>query len=284
MNGKVVVVTGGNSGIGLETARVLSALDARVILACRNAEKASVAQADIEASTGHRPEVLALDLASLDAVRASAAGLVERCSHIDVLINNAGTFATSRAETADGFERTLGTNHLGPLLFTALLLPLLRKADQARIIHVSSEAALHSQPDLSDLQMTRSYGRFGFDAYARSKAAQAMASRALASRLEGSAVTVNAVHPGHVATNIWPRHALVWRAVAAMQSWFALTPAQAAPRVVFLATTELDGVSGEFFKDDAPMPLPHELTDENAVQAVWARSLGLVGLDETHFT
>ncbi len=283
LDGKVIVLTGANSGIGFETARSLARRGASLVLACRNAEKAEAARQELEADTNNpNLSVLPLDLSSPDSIRAFVAAFVAEHDRLDVLVNNAGTFSVQRKETAGGLELTFATNHLGPLLLTLLLLPLLERAEQGRVVNVSSEAALFGKLNPDDLQLRVRYGRYGFDAYAASKRAQVLCTQELAGRLGTSPVTVNAVHPGHVSTNIWPTHRWVWRAVTWIQARFAITAAEAAPRCVHLVCAEeLAAVTGQFFKDDEALELPEDLRDPAARRQIWDLSLALLELERS---
>jgi NAD(P)-dependent dehydrogenase (short-subunit alcohol dehydrogenase family) len=207
---KTVLITGANSGIGLETTRVLAGMGARIVMACRDRAKADPLRDQLAGETGNdQLEVMDLDLASLADIRRFAAEFGERHGRLDVLLNNAGCFSMTRQETVDGFELTFGTNHLGPFLLTTLLLPMLRDTPAARIVNVASAAHTAAKLDWDDLQMTRRYK--GFPAYANSKLANVLFTFELARRLADDDVTVNALHPGHVATNIWPSDRWYWR-------------------------------------------------------------------------
>ncbi len=278
---RLVIVTGANSGIGLATARALARRGDRVILACRSAERGEAARQDLLADTGNESiRVMSVDLASPTSVRAFAGDVLREYDRLDVLVNNAGIFSPTRQLTDDGLERTLATNHLGPLLLSLLLLPRLLAAPQGRIIHVSSAAAWQGKLDLEDLQMTGRWGRRGFDAYARSKLAQVFCSRELAEQLEGTAVTVNALHPGHVATNIYPHQGCLWRLVGRVLERFARPAEEAGASCARLAyAEELVGVSGEFFQDGEPVDLPAVARDTELQTGIWQRSLALVGYD-----
>ncbi len=278
---RLVVVTGANSGIGLATARELARRGDTVILACRSAERGEAARQELLADAGDASlRVMTVDLASATSVRAFAADVLREYDRLDVLVNNAGIFCPTRQLTDDGLERTLATNHLGPLLLTLLLLPLLVAAPQGRIINVSSAAAWEGKLDLEDLQMTGRWGRRGFDAYARSKLAQVYCSRELAKQLEGTAVTVNALHPGHVATNIYPEQGWLWRLVRRVLERFARSAEEAGAMCADLACAEeFAGVSGEFFEDGEPVDLPAVARDAGLQAQIWQRSLALVGYD-----
>jgi NAD(P)-dependent dehydrogenase (short-subunit alcohol dehydrogenase family) len=201
--GKTIVVTGGNSGIGYEAALVLAGKNARVVLACRDPEKAQEAVGAIRAV--HRDaavEAMALDLASLESVRRFAGELAARHPRLDVLCNNAGVMAIPYRKTADGFEMQLGTNHLGHFALTGLLLERLLATPGARVVNVSSTAHKAGRMDFDDLQGERSYGKWG--AYAQSKLANLLFTYELQRRFErasASAISV-ACHPGYSATNL----------------------------------------------------------------------------------
>ena len=197
------VVTGANSGIGLETARGLARAGFRVVLLCRNAERAQAAKTDIDASVpGARTEIVLGDLGDLASVRAAAAEVQQRLDRLDVLVNNAGITLRKRAVTADGHEAMWATNHLGPFLLTNLLLPLLRASAPARIVNVASDAHKWGRIHFDDLEATRGYGFMSFPRYGETKLMNMLFTLELARRLEGTGVTANCVHPGAVATNI----------------------------------------------------------------------------------
>ncbi|PKN57094.1 MAG: short-chain dehydrogenase [Deltaproteobacteria bacterium HGW-Deltaproteobacteria-14] len=203
--GRVVVVTGANSGIGFETARVLAERGATVVMACRNPDKGEAAAAQIRALAPAEGEValLPLDLADLASVAGFARAVRERFDRLDLLINNAGVMMPKRrGETADGFELQLGTNHLGHFALTGALLELVRRTPGARVVTVSSLAHRMGHIDFEDLQWTRSYKRM--PAYGQSKLANLLFARELGRRLAAAgADTISvAAHPGYTATNL----------------------------------------------------------------------------------
>lgn len=238
MKGKTCVITGANSGIGLETARGLARLGARVVLVCRDPRKGEAARRELIAATGNgQISLLVADLASLDSVRQLAREIEASCPRLDVLIHNAGLMAKQRQVSADGFEIQLAVHHLAPFLLTELLLDRLRHSAPARVILVSSMLHKLARIDFDDLQCQRKYGTLR--AYGQSKLAMLHYTYELAERLRGTGVTVNALHPGAVATNI------------GMPEWlapFIATPEKGARTSIYLASApELEKVSGKYF-------------------------------------
>ena len=200
LTGKVAVVTGGNSGIGRSAARELARYGATVVLACRNQKKAAIARDGIRsAAPGSIVEVAELDLADLASVRAFADGFLRKRTPLDILVNNAGRMVPGgkRQVTKDGFELTIGGNHLGHYALTGLLLPAILDAPHARVVTVSSIAHQRARIDFGDLQYERRKYR-PFQAYAQSKLANLMFALELDRRLRltGAHAASIAVHPG----------------------------------------------------------------------------------------
>jgi NAD(P)-dependent dehydrogenase (short-subunit alcohol dehydrogenase family) len=202
-HGRVAVVTGANTGLGFETARVLAARGASVVLAVRDTDKGKRAAARIAgAAPGADVTVQPLDLASLESIRAAAAGLRARHPRIDVLVNNAGVMFPPRQATGDGFELQFGTNHLGHFALTGLLLEQMLPVPGSRVVTVSSLAhRIRARINFGDLQSERSYSRVA--AYSQSKLANLMFTYELQRRLSGAATTIAvAAHPGLAATEL----------------------------------------------------------------------------------
>jgi NAD(P)-dependent dehydrogenase (short-subunit alcohol dehydrogenase family) len=202
-HGRLAVVTGANTGLGFETARVLAARGASVVLAVRDTEKGKAAAARIAgAAPGPDVTVQPLDLASLDSIRAAAAELRARHPAIDLLINNAGVMFPLRQATGDGFELQLGTNHLGHFALTGLLLEQMLPVPGSRVVTVSSLAhRIRARINFADLQSERSYRRVA--AYGQSKLANLMFTYELHRRLSGAGTTIAvAAHPGLAATEL----------------------------------------------------------------------------------
>jgi NAD(P)-dependent dehydrogenase (short-subunit alcohol dehydrogenase family) len=203
LSGKTIVVTGGNSGLGFETARALARRKARVVIACRSAEKAQGAIGEITAADpGAAVEAMELDLASLASVRAFAKAFLGRFPKLDVLVNNAGVMALPKRETVDGFEMQLGTNHLGHFALTGLLLEPLLATPGSRVVTLSSTIHKSGRIRFDDLQSEKRYQKW--TAYGQSKLANLLFAYELQRRLAAKrADTISvAAHPGYAATNL----------------------------------------------------------------------------------
>ena len=283
MKGKTVVVTGGNSGIGLETAAALAAMGARVLVTARNADRGRSAVAHIaERTDGAEVQLVVFDLADLSSVRRGAAEILEQAPRLDVLVNNAGLVLTERQVTVDGFEATFATNHLGPFLLTNLLLDRVRSSGPARIVNVASTAHNSARKGIpfDDLQSERRYR--GMRVYGQSKLANILFTLELARRLEGTGVTANSLHPGTVRTGYGAdgdaRGFLSFGLKIA--SPFFLSPAKGARTSVYLASSpEVDGVNGQYFVKCKPRTPRKWARDPEAARRLWQVSEELVGLD-----
>lgn len=201
IDGKVVIITGANCGIGKETAIDLARRGGRVYVACRDPIRGVEAMKDIQDKSGSsNVHFLQLDLAQLESIRQFSKKFHTFESELHILINNAGVMACSKAQTRDGFELQIGTNHMGHFLLTNLLLDLLKQSAPARIINVSSLYHVFGRINKSDLNSEKHYWRWL--AYAQSKLANILFTRELARRLEGTDVTANALHPGAVNSDL----------------------------------------------------------------------------------
>lgn len=202
--GRVALVTGANSGLGLETARALVNRGATVLLACRQPERAEAARKELAASATGTLEILPLDLADLAAVATAAAEVGRRWPRLDLLINNAGVMALPRQLSVDGYERQFATNHLGHFALSLALLPLLRATPGSRVVTVTSGAQHFGRLAFDDLQGERRYDRW--QAYAQSKLANTLFALELQERLGamGSTTLSLAAHPGVARTQLQP--------------------------------------------------------------------------------
>ena len=277
----MAVVTGANTGVGLETARGLAERGMTVVMCSRDPERGRAALEDVRASTGSGSvELVRLDLASLESVRAAAAEILERHPRIAILVNNAGAVLSDRRTTADGFEATFGVNHLGHFLLTHLLLDRLKQSAPARIVVLSSDAhRMVKGLDFDDLQARRRYR--GIMVYARSKLANALFVLELAERLRGTGVTVNAVHPGVVRSGFaldGDTHGL-YTFFVGLAGRFMLTPEQGALTSIHCATDPgLETTTGMYFARSRPRRPTHAALDRDAALRLWEISEQLTGL------
>jgi NAD(P)-dependent dehydrogenase (short-subunit alcohol dehydrogenase family) len=275
LQGKVAIVTGSNTGIGKETARGLARRGATVILACRDVGKAQAARDDIARSASGEVKVMALDLGSKASIRAFAEQFRAAYDRLDVLVNNAGVWATSRSTTADGFETTFGVNHLGTFLLTSELLPLLKASAPSRVVVLSSALHYRGKMAWDDLQFSQR-GYSGPTAYNQSKLANVLFTLALARRLEGTGVVVNAVHPGVVATELSRDYP---RLLVKLFHLFLLTPEQGAACSLHVATsTETARTTGHYFEKSRSKKPARAALDVEAQEKLWALSERLLGL------
>ncbi|MEX0663673.1 MAG: SDR family oxidoreductase [Acidimicrobiia bacterium] len=281
MAGKTVVITGGNAGIGKETAVGLAEQGGRVLITARDPARGAAAVAEIRDRSGSDAvDVVALDLASLASVRRCAAEILEQRDRLDVLVANAGLVVGRRTETTDGFETTFGVNHLGHFLLTNLLLDRLRASAPSRVVVVSSHAHKSARRglDFDDLQADRKYR--SFDVYGKSKLANIYFTRELARRLERTDVTANSLHPGFVASRFGRDGdlGLMGKIGMPLVRPFAISQEAGARTPIWLSSSsDVDGVSGlYFYKCTAADPSKVALDDE-AARRLWAVSEELVG-------
>lgn len=280
LHGRTCLITGATSGIGRSAALALAGLGAKLFLLCRNARRADATRAEIADRTGNRDvEILIADLASQDEIRRAAAAFLARGEPLHVLLNNAGVVLTERSETRDGIETTFAVNHLAYFLLTNLLLERLVASAPARIVNVASDAhKLGGALDFDDLGARRRYS--GMGVYGRSKLANLYFTTELARRLAGTGVTVNALHPGAVRTDLGQNNdAPILKLLTGLVRPFFRTPEKGAETAVWLcASPEVEGLSGRYFADRKERS-PHRLArDEVAARRLWDESAKLTGL------
>eukprot|EP00058_Branchiostoma_floridae_P026710 XP_002612201.1 hypothetical protein BRAFLDRAFT_115143 [Branchiostoma floridae] len=292
MDGKTVIITGANTGIGKATARDMAERGARVILACRSLEKAEEAAKEIRSQTGNKNVVMhKLDLASLTSVRQFVKVINDAEPRLDVLINNAGVMACPRWETEDGFEMQFGVNHLGHFLLTNLLLDLLKKSAPSRVVTVSSLGhAFTSGIDFDDINYEKDYS--SRESYRRSKLANVLFSRELARRLEGTGVTSNSLHPGVIYTEL-NRHRedfirgvvgeqLSKVAVKIMEGFVGIIGKSweegAQTTICCAVAEEWQNTTGLYFSDCVPKETSAAGMDDEAAARLWDISERMVGL------
>jgi NAD(P)-dependent dehydrogenase (short-subunit alcohol dehydrogenase family) len=290
--GRTVLITGANSGLGLRSAQALAGKGARVLMGCRNENKAKTALDEVRAvATGVEPEVVRMDLADLASVRAAAGqvdGMVER---LDVLMNNAGVMAVPFARTADGFEMQFGTNHLGHFAFTGLLLPALGRGSAPRVVTTSSTAHRMGRMRWDDLNWKQ--GRYmKWPAYGQSKLANLLFTFELdrRARQAGSDLVAVAAHPGYASTHLQAASAsgnpLKSAFMEVGNRLFAQSDAMGALPQLYAATMP-DVVGSEYFGPDGRFEsrgYPHRTgttaaaRDAGAAQRLWEASEALTGV------
>lgn len=245
IDGSLVVITGGNSGIGKETARKLSWAGANVLIACRNQKKALSAKKEIESETGNPVQTMLMDLSSFESIKTFSENLIEQFGVPDVLINNAGVYNRKHLKSTDGIEMTMAVNYYGVFYLTSLLVPyMLEVPDETRIVNVSSDAYKVGSflPDLG-----KSTKLSGFKAYSMSKRALMYYTFELAEKLRGSNIITNCVHPGHSSTGIWPSDVWYWKILNSLISINADPVPYAAENVVYAASSQdICGLSGKY--------------------------------------
>ena len=281
MEGKTCLITGGSDGIGYAAARELARMGGRVVIVGRNAAKTGDAVRRIVAETGNPAvEWLLADLSSQREVRRVAAEALERLPRLDVLLNNAGAIFLSNRRSVDGLEMTFALNHIGYFLLTTLLLDRLRESAPARIINVSSSA--HGSPGRFRLEdLPKPGSNRGYRAYGRSKLCNILFTYELARRLEGTNITVNAVHPGLVQTNIARNNGLLGRAVNFFIGARGVDADKGAETLVYLsASPEVEGATGKFFVDCRAVPSSNLSYDTDLAARLWEMSEGLTGMSE----
>jgi retinol dehydrogenase 12 len=268
MIGKICLVTGATDGIGKVTVQALAERGATVIGVGRDPDKIQATLADIGDTPGS-VTFLTADLSSQADIRALAEAFKSQHDQLHVLVNNAGALFNSYRETVDGIEMTFALNHLGYFLLTNLLLDRLTTSAPARIINVSSNAHEGSTISFDDLGYRRSYS--GWTAYGASKLANILFTYELARRLDGTGVTVNAVHPGFVNTN--------FQRAAGLNMRGPLTSEEGADTQIWLATAEeLAGVTGKYFVRRRDTRSSEVSYDEGMAARLWETSAEMVGL------
>jgi NAD(P)-dependent dehydrogenase (short-subunit alcohol dehydrogenase family) len=278
VSGKTCVVTGANSGIGLEIARGLAVEGCRVLMVARDQRRGEEARSDVVATTKNDEVELHLcDLSSQHQVRRLAERILDRCERLDVLVNNAGLTLGRRTSTEDGIETTFAINHLAPFLLTNLLWDRLKQSAPSRVITVASEAHRGAVIDFEDPGGERRYS--GWRAYQQSKLANILFSRELARRSRGSGVTATCLHPGVVRTGFGGRGPAFIRFGVRIGRFFLLSPKKGADTAVWLASSpEVEGASGGYYEKRRLMNPSSAARDPEAAKHLWDLSERLTGL------
>ncbi|UCG83915.1 MAG: SDR family NAD(P)-dependent oxidoreductase [Dehalococcoidia bacterium] len=279
LQGKLCVISGATSGVGLASLRRIAAGGADVVLVARNAQKAEDVRSRIATASRVNIDIVIADFTDLDSVRNAAAAILEKCPRIDLLVNSAGVFSTGRVITAGGFELCFCVNHLAPFLLTRLLLDRIAESAPARIIQVNSQGHRFGGFNINDVNWQRRFYN-GYRGYGASKIAQLLTIWEMADRLGATQVTVNAVHPGGVKTNIGNNNGPLYRWFSRHVIWYTLKdPGMSGDAIYFLAAApEVSSVTGRYFNRTVEeRPAPHA-RDRELGRAVWELSERLVGL------
>ncbi|SDX79078.1 SDR family oxidoreductase [Hymenobacter psychrophilus] len=279
---QIALVTGATSGIGKVTARELVRRGYHVILLARNAAKAAKVRQEFQqlAAAGQRVDVLLCDISDLSQVRRAAEEFIRRYHRLDVLVNNAGLiFGKERETSAEGYEMTLATNHLGPFLLTSLLLPALQQSQAGRIVNVASEGYRMAKPQLDDLNQESGYS--AWRQYGNTKLYNILFTQELARQLRARDIpniSTNSLHPGVVASGFGSASGGLTSWLTSLAAPLLLTPDEGARTSIFLATDPIGGqVSGGYFDKQQAKPVKHTFTDPAKARQLWQETERLVG-------
>lgn len=279
LQGRLCVISGATSGVGLASLQRIAAGGADIVMVARNLQKAEAVSAAIASDSRANIDIVPADFTNLASVRSAAGLILEKYPRIHLLINSAGVFSTTRVMTPGGFELSFCVNHLAPFLLTRLLLDRIVESAPARIIQVNSQGHRFGGFNINDINWeNRLYN--GYQGYGASKTAQLLTVWELDDRLNGTQVTVNAMHPGGVRTNLGNNNGPLYRWFSRYIIWhFLKGPEMSGTAVHFLAAApELSNVSGRYFNRTVDeKPAPHALNRELG-KAVWELSERLVGL------
>lgn len=276
MQGKVCLITGGTSGIGKSTAHELARMGATVVIVGRNAQKTSQVVEEIRRASGNNTvDSLLADLSSQQEVRRLANEFESKYSHLHVLLNNAGAVFMRRQLSVDGIEMTFALNHLAYFLLTNLLLDKIQASAPARIINVSSGAHTSGKIEFDNLQGERDYSS---RAYGNSKLATILFTMELARRLEGTGVTVNALHPGFVSTGFGENNpGFLMKIIRAVVPLIARSPEKGAETSIYLASSpEVQSITGKYFVDRKVTQPDPQTTDSAVAKKLWDISAEMV--------
>jgi NAD(P)-dependent dehydrogenase (short-subunit alcohol dehydrogenase family) len=281
MDEQVCIITGATSGVGLAAAKRIAQGGADLILVCRNPEKASIVKEKLQRKYHGKVDLIQANFSNLNQVRYAATKILEKYPHIDALVNNVGIHNTHRELTTEGIEMVFTVNHLAPFLLTRLLLDRIIESTPARILYVNSQGHRFGGLDLSDINWEKRI-YWGLKSYGASKTAQLMTTWELAKQLENTGVTVNAMHPGAVVSNIGMNNGFIYR----WYKRYLLPPFLNKPDIsgeaiyYLIAAPEMANISGKYYNQTIiEEPASHALDYELGKQ-VWETSEELTGLHE----
>ncbi|XP_023127113.1 retinol dehydrogenase 12-like [Amphiprion ocellaris] len=278
LDGKTVLITGANTGIGKETAKDLAKRGAKIIIACRDMEKAQEALKEIiETSGNDNVKCMKLDLSDTKSIREFAEAFNRDEPKLNILINNAGVMICPYGKTADGFETQIGVNHLGHFLLTHLLFDLIKRSAPARIVIVSSVAHVYGSINLEDINSEKRYDKV--KAYSQSKLANILFSRSLAKRLEGTGVTTYSLHPGAVKTDL-QRHAKgAWSFLLTLTRPFFKNAVEGAQTSLYCAVEpSLENETGQYYSDCTRTSCSSAGKDDDMAQKLWELSCHMLNI------
>ncbi|MEX1308679.1 MAG: SDR family oxidoreductase [Eubacteriales bacterium] len=277
MEQKTALVTGANSGIGKATVIALAKQGIHVVMLCRDRARGEAAQTEVAKATGYEPDLMLCDLGNMREIRGFCEAFKKRFSRLDILINNAGVLSIRRQMTKDGLEIAFGVNYIGHFLLTNSLLDLMISTENARIVILGSVAYKLGKIDFNDLGMKKGYTLMA--AYSRAKLCELLYTRELAKRLDGTGTTVNCVHPGVVATNIFIKtDAGIGRALMRLFRPVIKSPEEGAKGIVYVATSsECEGISGAYFSGAEAQDVVGRARDDALAKRLWEVSEQIVG-------
>jgi NAD(P)-dependent dehydrogenase (short-subunit alcohol dehydrogenase family) len=281
MKGRYCLITGATSGIGYCTALNLARMGAVVVVGGRSRDRAVKTVEDIRLSSENQGVYfITADLSDQSQVRFCAQEYIKQFPRLDVLVNNAGAIFFNRRISRDGIEKTFALNYCTPFLLTHLLLDLIKQSGSGRIINVSSAAHVRAAIDFEDLGGKKRYG--AMRAYGQSKLALILFTYELARRLGGDAtVTVNALHPGFVATNFGGNNGWLIKLLAPLAKLFALSPEKGAIASTYLASSpEVAGVTGKYFVNQQAVASSPRSYDEIVGRRLWDITVQITGMDK----
>ena len=270
MTGKIVLITGANAGLGKETAIQLAKKGATIIMACRNEKRALESLKEIKEKSGsEKIELYIVDLADQDSIRSMVSDFKKNHNKLHVLINNAGVMPDERITTKEGYEMTFAINHLGHFLLTNLLLDIIMNSSPSRIINVSSVAHKFANLDLDNINLNQGFS--GLRAYSNSKLMNLLFTYELASRLQGTGVTVNALHPGNVKTNLTnPDGIWLKKVFFAFLRIFFIGIKKGAKTSIYLASSpQVENVTGTYFIKSKPARSSKKSRDKALQNKIW---------------